>query len=81
MDCINKSHPKWKELIAKYDEFTAIEKFIEYVDRQKLKETSNIKPGVQELFDSNFVIFAESKTSDEVINKLLTNKVIDKKCS
>lgn len=53
MDCINKSHPKWKELIAKYDEFTAIEKFIEYVDKQKLKETSNIKSGVQELFESN----------------------------
>lgn len=39
------------------------------------------KEGVEELFDSNFAIFAESKTSDEVINKLLVNKVIDKKCS
>ena len=43
--------------------------------------TPEIKEGVEELFESNFAIFAESKTSDEVINKLLANKVIDKKCS
>ena len=39
------------------------------------------KRGVPELFDSNFLIFAESKTSDEVISKLLSNKIIDKKCN
>ena len=36
---------------------------------------------VAKLFESNFLIFAESKTSDEVISKLLSNKIIDKKCN
>lgn len=48
---------------------------------KKEKSLKESKKGVSELFDSNFAIFAESKTSDEVINKLLANKVIDKKCS
>lgn len=39
------------------------------------------KPGVSELFETNFPIFAGSKTSDEVISKLLSNKIIDKKCN
>jgi hypothetical protein len=45
------------------------------------KPTQEVKPGVEELFDSNFLIFAESKTSDEVISKLLSTKIIDKKCN
>lgn len=45
------------------------------------KETTPIKEGVSELFESNFLIFAESKTSDEVISKLLSNKIIGKKCN
>ena len=42
---------------------------------------SQITEPVSELFESNFLIFAESKTSDEVISKLLSNKIIDKKCN
>ena len=42
---------------------------------------NRVKEGVSELFESNFLIFAESKTSDEVISKLLSNKIIDKKCN
>lgn len=40
-----------------------------------------IKEGVEKVFESNFPIFAGSKTSDEVISKLLSNKIIDKKCN
>lgn len=42
---------------------------------------SQITEPVSELFETNFLIFAESKTSDEVISKLLSNKIIDKKCN
>lgn len=41
---------------------------------------NNIKPGVSELFESNFFIFEESTTSEEIINKLINNKIIEKKC-
>jgi hypothetical protein len=45
------------------------------------KENKNIKLGVEELFDSNFLIFAEAKNADEVITKLINNNIIEKKCS
>ena len=61
---------------AKYDaELEKLDK------KYKEENKSNIKQGVSELFESNFLIFAESKTSDEVISKLLSNKIIDKKCN
>lgn len=41
----------------------------------------SIKPGVEELFNSNFLIFAEAKNAEEVITKLINNNVIEKKCS
>jgi hypothetical protein len=50
-------------------------------NRNNIQPSTVIKPGVAELFDSNFLIFTESKTSDEVISKLLSNKIIDKKCN
>ena len=45
------------------------------------EEQPIIKPGVEELFDSNFLIFAEAKNAEEVIVKLINNNVIEKKCS
>lgn len=41
---------------------------------------STIKPGVSELFESNFSIFAEATSAKEVISKLLSNNIIEKKC-
>lgn len=79
MNCPNKSHPSWIKMVEKYGEEQALLKWIK--NGEQFENIIDIKPGVSELFESNFVIFAESKTSDEVINKLLTNKVIDKKCS
>lgn len=45
------------------------------------KIPSVVKPGVSELFESNFLIFAEAKNAEEVITKLINNNVIEKKCS
>ena len=42
--------------------------------------TQSVKPGVSELFESNFSIFAEATSAEEVISKLLSNKIIEKKC-
>jgi hypothetical protein len=72
--------------IGEYNK-TQGEKISNQEERENLVTDSNqavnqvVKPGVAELFDSNFLIFAESKTSDEVISKLLSNKIIDKKCN
>ena len=41
---------------------------------------ATIKPGVSELFESNFSIFAEATSAKEVISKLLSNNIIEKKC-
>lgn len=51
------------------------------IDRQKNTVQQPIKEGVEKVFETNFPIFAGSKTSDEVISKLLSNKIIDKKCN
>ena len=80
MNCINRSHPKWKEFYSKYkNEQEANIAFLQWSNQES--KNSQIKSGVAELFESNFLIFVESKTSDEVISKLLSNKLIDKKCN
>jgi hypothetical protein len=48
---------------------------------QSINNQSNIKQGVEELFDSNFLIFVKAKNAEEVITKLINNNVIEKKCS
>ena len=45
------------------------------------EQSNNIKPGVEELFNENFLIFAEAKNAEEAITKLINNNVIEKKCS
>jgi hypothetical protein len=44
-------------------------------------KSTEVKPGVAELFESNFLIFTEAKNAEEVITKLLANNIIEKKCS
>jgi alkylated DNA repair dioxygenase AlkB len=51
------------------------------VSKISTQPSTSVKPGVQELFDSNFLIFAEAKNAEEVITKLINNNVIEKKCS
>ena len=72
-----------KDYTSYLEEFSQEDQFIPTEEESPLfqLEEKEIKPGVQELFDSNFLIFTESKTSDEVISKLLSNKIIDKKCN
>jgi predicted kinase len=62
--CPNKSHPDWKYIVEKSDETTAYKLFVingleipgkEFTDKyfNNSIKTNQIKPGVQELFDSN----------------------------
>jgi hypothetical protein len=44
-------------------------------------KSTEVKPGVAELFESNFLIFTEAKNAEEVITRLLANNIIEKKCS
>ena len=67
----------WQEKTGNLDRFPTVAELNNLVSSPNI----SIKPGVSELFESNFLIFAESKTSDEVISKLLSNKIIDKKCN
>lgn len=63
-------------------DYSALDEIINATTKVIEKRYSySLKSGVEELFESNFLIFAESETSDEVMSKLLANKVIDKKCS
>jgi hypothetical protein len=48
---------------------------------QNIPSTQTIKPGVEELFNENFLIFTKAKDVEEVITKLINNNVIEKKCS
>ena len=50
------------------------------VIRKGDNKKQEIKQGVPELFESNFSIFAEATSAKEVISKLLSNNIIEKKC-
>ena len=87
MSCPNITSPEWKSLVSAIGVENAWREFFKYgeipdASIYNVEEPSkNIKPGVQELFNSNFLIFAEAKNAEEVIVKLINNNVIEKKCS
>ena len=92
-NCINKNHPDFLKLEKEsgLDGIVLAAKMGVWMDKNNSEEwptleqlgiegKSNIKPGVSELFESNFSIFEEATSAEEVISKLLSNKIIEKKC-
>lgn len=91
-NCVNKSLPEFKQLateaginplvlaakIGVWQESNGLDNWPTLADLGL--KPNNIKSGVEELFDSNFSIFAEATSAKEVISKLLSNNIIEKKC-
>jgi len=68
MECINKSHPKYKELISQYDELTAIKMFMEYE-----KENNNLK-SIEDFNDEDS--FYRVVVGDEAFNDIVNSQLI-----
>ena len=91
-NCVNKSLPEFKQLateaginplvlaakIGVWQESNGLDNWPTLADLGL--KPNNIKSGVEELFNSNFSIFAEATSAKEVISKLLSNNIIEKKC-
>jgi hypothetical protein len=90
-NCINKNSEDFKTLLQETgeNELVLAAKISIWQDKNGVEnwpskeDLSNIVVDikVQELFDSNFLIFAEAENAEEVITKLINNNVIEKKCS
>ena len=67
--CPNKSLPEWKELERLHPDtcYYLWDKYEGYVPQEYYKEESTIKPGVEEVFESN------SELANQIYSKILTN--------
>ena len=68
---------KRKKLIALRDKISLYNDLLELYDKDVQPQ---ITEGVSDLFESDFSIFAEATSAKEVISKLLSNNIIEKKC-
>jgi hypothetical protein len=80
MACINPNDPEFKKILKEVGGNPLLAA-IEFNELHPEETVPEVKPGVEEVFDSNFLIFVEAKNAEEVITKLINNNVIEKKCS